>query len=149
MSESNFSYESFEKVRQATAVIRMENPDGPDLINNIYYHSCKYDNSNEFFLSCLKDWVVYNFYHEVFYEEEVKEYLSSINIIKETEIDFQKKVSNFSMRSFDYLISYLKAIEIDFASAKQFITYIDGSYERLGMLQTDQGYYAFFMYLGE
>lgn len=136
MSKNNFSYENFEKVRQATAVIRIENPDSPGLINNIYYHSCEYDDPNEFLLSCLKDWVVYNFYHEVFYEEQVKEYLSSINIIKETEIDFQKKVSNFSMRRFDYLMNYLKAIEIDFASAKQFITYIDGSYERLGMLLT-------------
>ncbi len=72
MSENNFSYENFEKIRQATAVIRIESPDGTDLINNIYYHSCEYNNPDEFFLSCLKDWVVYNFYHEVFYETEVK-----------------------------------------------------------------------------
>lgn len=77
------------------------------------------------------------------------EYLSSINIIKETDIDFQKKVSSVSYRSFKYLENYLKHLNIDFANAKQYITYIDGSYEHLGILQTSEGYYAFFMYLGE
>ncbi len=77
------------------------------------------------------------------------EYLSSIKIIKETDIDFQKKVSSVSYRSFNYLENYLKHLNIDFANAKQYITYIDGSYEHLGILQTSEGYYAFFMYLGE
>lgn len=49
MSENDFSYDNFEKVRQATAVIRIESPDGTDLINNIYCHSCEYDNPDKFF----------------------------------------------------------------------------------------------------
>ncbi len=149
MSENNLSYEHFKKVDQATAVVRIKNPNGPDLINNVYTDSSEYDNHNEFFLSCLKDWITHNFYHEKFFEGEVKYYLSSINITKETDIDFRKILSGVSYRSFDYLTNYLKHFNIDFANAKQYITYIDTSYEHLGILQTSEGYYAFFMYLGE
>ncbi len=49
MSENNFSYDNFEKIRQATAVIRIESPDGTDLINNTYCHSCEYNNPDKFF----------------------------------------------------------------------------------------------------
>ena len=52
------------------------------------------------------------------------------------------------MQRSDYFIKNLKSIEIDFSAAKQYITYIDGTYEHLGILQTAGGFYAFFMYMG-
>lgn len=127
-------------------VIRLEEHYGESLINCIY-RSTSLD-IDDFFLSCLKAWIVDNFYHEDTFEEDVNEYLSSINIVQEVDIDFSKRVSNVSMQRSDYFIKDLKSIEIDFSAAKQYITYIDGPYEHLGILQTAGGFYAFFMYMG-
>lgn len=147
MSNHNLNYENFKKVHEELPIIRLEENYGESLINSIYSSSMDSD-INEFFLSCLKDWIVHNFYHEETFEEDVNEYLSSVNIVKEDNIDFSKKVSGVSMRRSDYFIENLKSIEIDFAAAKQYITYIDGPYEHLGVLEVDDGFYAFFKYLG-
>ncbi|WP_352259422.1 hypothetical protein [Psychrobacter sp. TB55-MNA-CIBAN-0194] len=140
MNKHNLNYENFKKINAALPVIRLEENYGESLINCIYI--------DDFFLSCLKDWIVNNFYHEDTFEEDVNEYLSSINIVQEDDIDFSKRVSNVSMQRSDYFIKNLKSIEIDFSAAKQYITYIDGTYEHLGILQTAGGLYAFFMYMG-
>ena len=147
MSKHMLNYENFTKVSEALPVIRLEEHYGESLINCIYIGSGDID-VNEFFLSCLKDWVVKNFYHEDTFDEDVNEYLLSVNIVKENDINFEKKVSSVSMRRSDYFLKDLKSIEIDFSAAKQYITYIDGPYEHLGILQTAGGFYAFFKYLG-
>ena len=146
MNKHNLNYENFKKINAALPVIRLEENYGESLINCIY-RSTSLD-IDDFFLSCLKDWIVNNFYHEDTFEEDVNEYLSSINIVQEVDIDFSKRVSNISMQRSDYFIKNLKSIEIDFSAAKQYITYIDGTYEHLGILQTAGGFYAFFMYMG-
>ena len=146
MNKHNLNYENFKKINAALPVIRLEENYGESLINCIY-RSTSLD-IDDFFLSCLKDWIVNNFYHEDTFEEDVNEYLSSINIVQEVDIDFSKRVSNISMQRSDYFIKNLKSIEIDFSAAKQYITYIDGPYEHLGILQTAGGFYAFFMYMG-
>ncbi|MGM8938788.1 hypothetical protein ACS8E2_08850 [Psychrobacter glaciei] len=146
MNKHNLNYENFKKINAALPVIRLEENYGESLINCIY-RSTSLD-IDDFFLSCLKEWIVNNFYHEDTFEEDVNEYLSSINIVQEVDIDFSKRVSNVSMQRSDYFIKDLKSIEIDFSTAKQYITYIDGPYERLGILQTAGGFYAFFMYMG-
>lgn len=146
MNELNLNYENFRKVNEELPIIRLEEHYGESLINCIYRSTnLSIDN---FFLSCLKDWVVNNFYHEATFEEDINEYLSSINIVQEVDIDFSKKVSEVSMQRSDYFLKDLKSIEIDFADAKQYVTYIDGPYEHLGVLQTAGGFYAFFMYMG-
>ncbi|WP_201551806.1 hypothetical protein [Psychrobacter fjordensis] len=147
MNKHNLNYENFKKINAALPVIRLEENYGESLINCIYIDSID-AGIDDFFLSCLKDWVVNNFYHEDTFEEDVNEYLSSINIVQEVDIDFSKRVSNVSMQRSDYFIKNLKSIEIDFSAAKQYITYIDGTYEHLGILQTAGGFYAFFMYMG-
>ena len=147
MNKHTLNYENFKKTNAALPVIRLEENYGESLINCIYIDSIDvgiYD----FFLSCLKDWIVNNFYHEDTFEEDVNEYLSSINIVQEVDIDFSNRVSNVSMQRSDYFIKTLKSIEIDFSAAEQYITYIDGTYEHLGILQTAGGFYAFFMYMG-
>ncbi|MBF4488345.1 MULTISPECIES: hypothetical protein [unclassified Psychrobacter] len=146
MNKHNLNYENFKKINAALPVIRLEENYGESLINCIY-RSTSLD-IDDFFLSCLKEWIVNNFYHEDTFEEDVNEYLSSINIVQEVDIDFSKRVSNVSMQRSDYFIKDLKSIEIDFSTAKQYITYIDGPYEHLGILQTAGGFYAFFMYMG-
>jgi len=146
MNKHNLNYENFKKINAALPVIRLEENYGESLINCIY-RSTSLD-IDDFFLSCLKEWIVNNFYHEDTFEEDVNEYLSSINIVQEVDIDFSKRVSNVSMQRSDYFIKDLKSIEIDFSAAKQYITYIDGPYEHLGILQTAGGFYAFFMYMG-
>ena len=146
MNKHNLNYENFKKINAALPVIRLEENYGESLINCIY-RSTSLD-IDDFFLSCLKEWIVNNFYHEDTFEEDVNEYLSSINIVQEVDIDFSKRVSNVSMQRSDYFIKNLKSIEIDFSAAKQYITYIDGTYEHLGILQTAGGFYAFFMYMG-
>lgn len=146
MNELNLNYGNFIKVNEELPVIRIEEHYGESLINCIYRSTNL--SIDEFFLSCLKDWIVHNFYHEDTFEEDVKEYLSSINIVQEVGIDFSKKVSEVSMQRSDYFIKNLKSIEIDFSAVKQYITYIDGPYEHLGVLQTAGGFYAFFMYMG-
>lgn len=147
MNKHNLNYENFKKINAALPVIRLEENYGESLINCIYIDSID-AGIDDFFLSCLKDWIVNNFYHEDTFEEDVNEYLSSINIVQEVDIDFSKRVSNVSMQRSDYFIKNLKSIEIDFSAAKQYITYIDGTYEHLGILQTAGGFYAFFMYMG-
>ena len=147
MNKHNLNYENFKKINAALPVIRLEENYGESLINCIYIDSID-AGIDDFFLSCLKDWIVNNFYHEDTFEEDVNEYLSSINIVQEVDIDFSKRVSNVSMQRSDYFIKDLKSIEIDFSAAKQYITYIDGPYEHLGILQTAGGFYAFFMYMG-
>ena len=147
MNKHNLNYENFKKINAALPVIRLEENYGESLINCIYIDSID-AGIDDFFLSCLKDWIVHNFYHKDTFEEDVNEYLSSVNIVKEDNIDFSRKVSGVSMRRSDYFIENLKSIEIDFAAAKQYITYIDGPYEHLGILQTAEGLYAFFMYMG-
>jgi hypothetical protein len=147
MNKHNLNYENFKKINAALPVIRLEENYGESLINCIYIDSID-AGIDDFFLSCLKDWIVNNFYHEDTFEEDVNEYLSSINIVQEVDIDFSKRVSNVSMQRSDYFIKNLKSIEIDFSAAKQYITYIDGTYEHLGILQTAGGLYAFFMYMG-
>ena len=146
MNKHNLNYENFKKTNAALPVIRLEENYGESLINCIY-RSTSLD-IDDFFLSCLKEWIVNNFYHEDTFEEDVNEYLSSINIVQEVDIDFSKRVSNVSMQRSNYFIKDLKSIEIDFSAAKQYITYIDGPYEHLGILQTAGGFYAFFMYMG-
>ena len=146
MNKHNLNYENFKKINAALPVIRLEENYGESLINCIY-RSTSLD-IDDFFLSCLKEWIVNNFYHEDTFEEDVNEYLSSINIVQEVYIDFSKRVSNVSMQRSNYFIKDLKSIEIDFSAAKQYITYIDGPYEHLGILQTAGGFYAFFMYMG-
>lgn len=146
MNKHNLNYENFKKINAALPVIRLEENYGESLINCIY-RSTSLD-IDDFFLSCLKEWIVNNFYHEDTFEEDVNEYLSSINIVQEVDIDFSKRVSNVSMQRSNYFIKDLKSIEIDFSAAKQYITYIDGPYEHLGILQTAGGFYAFFMYMG-
>ena len=146
MNKHNLNYENFKKINAALPVIRLEENYGESLINCIY-SSTSLD-IDDFFLSCLKEWIVNNFYHEDTFEEDVNEYLSSINIVQEVDIDFSKRVSNVSMQRSNYFIKDLKSIEIDFSAAKQYITYIDGPYEHLGILQTAGGFYAFFMYMG-
>ena len=146
MNKHNLNYQNFKKINAALPVIRLEENYGESLINCIY-RSTSLD-IDDFFLSCLKEWIVNNFYHEDTFEEDVNEYLSSINIVQEVDIDFSKRVSNVSMQRSDYFIKDLKSIEIDFSAAKQYITYIDGPYEHLGILQTVGGFYAFFMYMG-
>lgn len=84
------NYENFTKVSEALPVIRLEEHYGESLINCIYIGSGDID-VNEFFLSCLKDWVVKNFYHEDTFDEDVNEYLLSVNIVKENDINFEKK----------------------------------------------------------
>ena len=149
MSKHMLNYENFRKVNEALPVIRLEEHYGESLINCIYRTSSTSSISiDDFFLSCLKDWVVNNFYHAETFEEDINEYLSSINIVQEVDIDFSKKVSEVSMQRSDYFLKDLKSIEIDFSDAKQYITYIDGPYEHLGVLQTAGGFYAFFMYMG-
>jgi len=147
MNKHNLNYQNFKKINAALPVIRLEENYGESLINCIYIDSID-AGIDDFFLSCLKDWIVNNFYHEDTFEEDVNEYLSSINIVQEVDIDFSKRVSNVSMQRSDYFIKDLKSIEIDFSAAKQYITYIDGPYEHLGILQTVGGFYAFFMYMG-
>ena len=147
MNKHNLNYQNFKKINAALPVIRLEENYGESLINCIYIDSID-AGIDDFFLSCLKDWIVNNFYHEDTFEEDVNEYLSSINIVQEVDIDFSKRVSNVSMQRSDYFIKDLKSIEIDFSAAKQYITYIDGPYEHLGILQTAGGFYAFFMYMG-
>ncbi|WP_201550720.1 hypothetical protein [Psychrobacter fjordensis] len=146
MNRDNLNYENFKKVSEALPVIRLEEHYGESLINCIYRSTSL--SIDDFFLSCLKDWIVNNFYDEETFEEDVNEYLSSINILQEVGIDFSRKVSEVSMQRSDYFIKDLKSIEIDFAAAKQYITCIDGTYEHLGILQTAGGLYAFFMYMG-
>ena len=146
MNNHALNLEYFKKVNEALPIIRLEEHYGESLINCIYRTSSL--SIDDFFLSCLKDWVVNNFYHAETFEEDVNEYLSSINILQEVGIDFSRKVSEVSMQRSDYFIKDLKSIEIDFAAAKQYITYIDGPYEHLGILQTAGGFYAFFMYMG-
>lgn len=146
MSKHMLNYENFTKVSEALPVIRLEEHYGESLINCIYRTSSL--SIDDFFLSCLKDWVVNNFYYAETFEEDVNEYLSSINILQEVGIDFSRKVSEVSMQRSDYFLKDLKSIEIDFSAAKQYITYIDGPYEHLGILQTAEGFYAFFMYMG-
>jgi len=147
MNKHNLNYQNFKKINAALPVIRLEENYGESLINCIYIDSID-AGIDDFFLSCLKDWIVNNFYHEDTFEEDVNEYLSSINIVQEVDIDFSKRVSNVSMQRSNYFIKDLKSIEIDFSAAKQYITYIDGPYEHLGILQTAGGFYAFFMYMG-
>ncbi len=147
MNKHNLNYQNFKKINAALPVIRLEENYGESLINCIYIDSID-AGIDDFFLSCLKDWIVNNFYHEDTFEEDVNEYLSSINIVQEVDIDFSKRVSNVSVQRSDYFIKNLKSIEIDFSAAKQYITYIDGTYEHLGILQTAGGFYAFFMYMG-
>ncbi|WLP95298.1 hypothetical protein [Psychrobacter sp. M13] len=92
MNNNNLSYENFEKVSEMLPVIRLEEYYGESLINCIYRSiSLSID---DFFLSCLKDWIVHNFYHEDTFEEDVNEYLSLINIVQEVGIDFSKNANS-------------------------------------------------------